>query len=63
MFASFIQRLQEPSTHAALAGLSALAAQVAVSQGADPHLVGAIGTAAAGIFGALGVFMGEGKAA
>lgn len=56
---AFWARLQEPSTHAALAGLSAVAAQVAVSQGADPHIVGAVGTAAASIFGLLGVFLGE----
>jgi hypothetical protein len=41
---AFFARLQEPSTHAALAGLSAVAAQVAVANGADPHVVGAVGT-------------------
>ncbi|WP_250479116.1 MULTISPECIES: hypothetical protein [unclassified Caballeronia] len=54
-------RLQEPSTHAALAGLAAIAAQGAVALGADPHLVGAIGTAAAGVFGLFGVLLKEGK--
>jgi hypothetical protein len=58
---AFFARLQEPSTHAALAGLAAIAAQGAVSLGADPHLVGAIGTAAAGVFGLLGVVLKEGQ--
>ncbi|CAG4928237.1 hypothetical protein [Paraburkholderia saeva] len=57
---AFFARLQEPSTHAALAGLSAVATQIAIGQGADPHVVGAVGTAAASIFGLLGVFLGEG---
>lgn len=61
MFARFFERLQEPSTHAALAGLSAVAAQGAVALGADPHVVGAVGTAAASLFGLLGVFMQEGS--
>ncbi|SAK68299.1 hypothetical protein AWB76_04084 [Caballeronia temeraria] len=56
---AFFARLQEPSTHAALAGLAAIAAQGAVSLGADPHVVGAVGTAAAGLFGLLGVLMPE----
>ncbi|MEW6339598.1 MAG: hypothetical protein AB1704_02765 [Pseudomonadota bacterium] len=56
---AFWARLQEPSTHAALAGLAAVAAQVAVANGADAHVVGQIGTTAAGIFGLLGVFLGE----
>ncbi|MFM0741790.1 hypothetical protein PQQ51_31555 [Paraburkholderia xenovorans] len=60
---AFWARLQEPSTHAALAGLSAVAAQGAVALGADPHVVGAVGTAAASIFGLLGVFLGEATAA
>jgi hypothetical protein len=58
---AFFARLQEPSTHAALAGLAAIAAQGAVSLGADPHLVGALGTAAAGVFGLLGVVLKEGQ--
>lgn len=60
---AFFARLQEPSTHAALAGLSVVVAQGAVSLGADPHLVGALGTAGAALFGLLGVFMGEKGAA
>lgn len=60
MFAKFLQRLQEPSTHAALASLAGVAASVAVSSGADPHVVGAVGTAAASVFALLGVFMQEG---
>ena len=59
----FFARLQEPSTHAALAGLSAIGTQIAVANGADPHVVGAIGTAASSIFGLLGVFLAEGKSA
>jgi hypothetical protein len=59
----FFARLQEPSTHAALAGLSAIGTQIAVANGADPHVVGAIGTAASSIFGLLGVFLSEGKSA
>jgi hypothetical protein len=61
--ATFFARLQEPSTHAALAGLSAVGTQLAVANGADPHVVGAVGTALSSIFGLLGVFLGEGKSA
>lgn len=61
--ANFFARLQEPSTHAALAGLSAVGTQLAVANGADPHVVGAIGTAASSIFGLLGIFLAEGKSA
>ncbi|RQQ65541.1 hypothetical protein [Burkholderia stagnalis] len=57
----FFARLQEPSTHAALAGLAGVIAQSAVALGADPHVVGAVGTAAAGLFGLLGVFLKEGQ--
>lgn len=60
---SLFARLQEPSTHAALAGLAAVGTQIAVANGADPHIVGAIGTAASSVFGLLGVFMSEGKSA
>jgi hypothetical protein len=60
---AFFARLQEPSTHAALAGLSSVVASGAVALGADPHIVGAVGTAAASLFGLLGVFMSESKAA
>lgn len=60
---AFFARLQEPSTHAALAGLSMVAAQGAVSLGADPHVIGAIGTAGAALFGLLGVFLHEGAPA
>lgn len=56
---AFFARLQEPSTHAALAGLAGIATQVAMSNGADPHLVGAVGTALSAVFGLLGVFLGE----
>ena len=56
---NFFARLQEPSTHAALASLAAVGTQVAVAQGADPHVVGAVGTALSAIFGLLGVFLGE----
>ncbi len=58
---AFFARLQEPSTHAALAGLSAVATQVAVANGADPHVVGMVGTALSSLFGLLGVFLSEGK--
>jgi hypothetical protein len=58
---AFFARLKEPSTHAALAGLAGVVAQGAVVMGADPQLVGAAGTAAAGLFGLLGVLMKEGK--
>lgn len=61
--ATFFARLQEPSTHAALAGLSAVGTQLAVANGADPHVVGAVGTALSSIFGLLGVFLSEGKSA
>jgi hypothetical protein len=61
--ATLFARLQEPSTHAALAGLSAIGTQIAVANGADPHVVGAIGTAASSVFGLLGVFLSEGKSA
>lgn len=61
--ANFFARLKEPSTHAALAGLSAVGTQLAIANGADPHVIGAIGTAASSIFGLLGVFLGEGKSA
>lgn len=56
---NFFARLMEPSTHAALASLAAVGTQVAVAQGADPHVVGAVGTALSAIFGLLGVFLGE----
>jgi hypothetical protein len=56
---NFFARLKEPSTHAALAGLAGLASQVAVAQGADPAIVTAVGGALSGIFGLLGVFLGE----
>ncbi|OMG73133.1 hypothetical protein [Burkholderia ubonensis] len=59
---AFFARLQEPSTHAALAGLTGVASQVAVAFGVDPHLVATVGTAAASLFGLLGVFLSEGKA-
>ncbi|WP_042301729.1 hypothetical protein [Paraburkholderia kururiensis] len=52
-------RLQEPSTHAALASLAGVASTVAVAQGADPHTVGAVGGLLSAIFGLLGVFLGE----
>ncbi|PMS38469.1 hypothetical protein [Trinickia symbiotica] len=56
-------RLQEPSTHAALASLSAVGTSIAVANGADPHVIGQIGTAASAVFGLLGVFLSEGKGA
>ncbi|WP_423394439.1 hypothetical protein [Burkholderia sp. LMG 21824] len=52
-------RLAEPSTHAALAGLAAVGSQLAVANGADPHVVGAIGTALSALFGLIGVFLPE----
>ncbi|EDT42129.1 hypothetical protein BamMEX5DRAFT_2066 [Burkholderia ambifaria MEX-5] len=52
-------RLQEPSTHAALAGLAGVAANLAVANGADPHVVSAWGTALAGLFGLIGVLLPE----
>lgn len=58
---NFFARLQEPSTHAALASLTAVGAQLAVANGADPHVIGAVGTVASSVFGLLGVFMSEGK--
>lgn len=60
---NFFARLQEPSTHAALAGLTAVGTQLAVANGADPHVIGAVGTALSSVFGLIGVFMSEGKAA
>lgn len=56
---SFFARLQEPSTHAALASLSGVATAVAVSQGADPHVVGLAGTVLSALFSLFGIFMGE----
>lgn len=61
--ANFFARLQEPSTHAALAGLSAVGSQLAVANGADPHVVGAVGTVLSSLFGLIAVFMPEGKSA
>ncbi|KAB0637258.1 hypothetical protein WT29_23310 [Burkholderia stagnalis] len=58
---AFFARLTEPSTHAALAGLAGVASQIAVQFGADPHTVATVGTAAASLFGILGVFLSEGK--
>ena len=58
---TFFARPQEPSTHAALAGLAGIATQVAVANGADPHVVGAVGTALSSLFGLLAVFLPEGK--
>jgi len=58
---AFFARLQEPSTHAALASLAGVAASVAVANGADPHIVGAVGTAATSVFALLGVFLNEGQ--
>lgn len=56
---NFFQRLMEPSTHAALAGLAGVGAQLAVANGADPHVVGAVGTALSAIFGLIGVLLPE----
>lgn len=56
---SIFERLQEPSTHAALASLAGVASTVAVTNGADPHTVGLVGTALSALFGLIGVFMGE----
>lgn len=55
----FLARLQEPSTHAALASLSGVASTIAVSSGANPVVVGAVSATLSAIFGLLGVFMGE----
>lgn len=57
---NFFARLQEPSTHAALASLAGVASTVAVAQGADPHVVGAVGGVVSSIFALLGVFLKEG---
>lgn len=56
---AFLARLQEPSTHAALASLAGVASTVAVANGADPHTVGLVGTVISAVFGLIGVFMGE----
>ncbi|MCX5545696.1 hypothetical protein M3A49_40845 [Paraburkholderia sp. CNPSo 3076] len=56
---AFFARLQEPSTHAALASLAGVASTVAVANGVDPHTVAAVGGVASAIFGLLGVFLGE----
>lgn len=56
---AFFARLQEPSTHAALASLAGVASTVAVANGADPHTVGLVGGVLSGLFGLLGVFLGE----
>ena len=53
-------RLQEPSTHAALATLVGGAGALAVAFGADPTTVAGVGTVAQTAFGLLGVFMKEG---
>ncbi|QQK04579.1 hypothetical protein JFN94_24815 [Burkholderia anthina] len=60
---NFFARLMEPSTHAALAGLAGVGSQLAIANGADPHTVGAIGTAVSALFGLLAVFMPEGSGA
>ncbi|MFX1803530.1 hypothetical protein PWR66_07740 [Paraburkholderia sp. A1RO-5] len=60
---NFLARLQEPSTHAALASLAGVASTIAVSSGANPQVVGAVGATLSAIFGVLGVFMGEKPAA
>lgn len=56
---AFFARLQEPSTHAALASLAAVGTQVAVANGVAPATVGMVGTALSAVFGLLGVFLGE----
>jgi hypothetical protein len=56
---NFLKRLQEPSTHAALASLATLGAAVAVQSDVDTHTVTAVGTAASALFALLGVFMPE----
>jgi hypothetical protein len=58
---AFLARLQEPSTHAALAGLAPLVGGVAISFGASPALVQASAVAASAVFGLLGVVMKEGQ--
>jgi hypothetical protein len=55
----FLQRLKEPSTHAALATLVGVAGAVAVSQGADPHVVSQVGVVGQALFGLLGAFLPE----
>ncbi|WP_028214723.1 hypothetical protein [Paraburkholderia mimosarum] len=61
MFAKFFQRLQEPSTHAALASLVGAAGVLAVKGfGVDPATAAGAATVAQTAFGLLGVFMKEG---
>jgi hypothetical protein len=55
---AFLARLQEPSTHAALAPL---VGGMAISFGASPAIVQASAVAASAMFGLLGVVMKEGQ--
>jgi hypothetical protein len=59
----FLQRLKEPSTHAALATLVGVAGAVAVGQGVDPHVVAQVGVFGQAVFGLLGALLPEGTAA
>ncbi|MFM0364217.1 hypothetical protein [Paraburkholderia sediminicola] len=55
----WLQRLKEPSTHAAMATLVGVAGAVAVGQGADPHMVAQAGLVGQAVFGLLGALLPE----
>jgi hypothetical protein len=54
-----MKRLQEPSTHAALASLAGTVGFIAVKLGADPASVAQVGIAAQAGFGLLGALLPE----
>jgi hypothetical protein len=57
---AFLARLQEPSTHAALATLAPIVGATAIGLGADPAVLSAASAAASSVFALLGVFLKEG---